>query len=73
MINLLKGLKQKYLIIISLAIISCSGPKIKSYKQDKTGVDIDLSEGTLGIYPLADNAVRIKFIKDNSCLRHTRT
>lgn len=64
MINLLKGLKQKYIIIISLAIISCSGPELKSYKQDKTGAAINLSEGTLCIYPVADNAVRIKFIKD---------
>ena len=39
------------------------GQDVKSFKQVKNGIDVSLSEGTLSIYPLTDNAVRIKFYK----------
>lgn len=52
------------LIILFLVMVSCSGPEIKSYKRDNEGVSIVMTEGTLGIYPVAENAVRIKFIKE---------
>ena len=37
---------------------------IKSYTQTNKGVFINIDNGTLGIYPLSDNAIRIKFTKN---------
>lgn len=36
----------------------------KSYTQTKDGIFIDIDKGTLGIYPVSDDAIRIKFSKD---------
>jgi alpha-D-xyloside xylohydrolase len=44
--------------------IFCQEPSVKSYEQTKEGVIVNTKDGTLGIYPIADNAVRIKYIKD---------
>ncbi|WP_372776169.1 TIM-barrel domain-containing protein [Mangrovibacterium sp.] len=57
-------MKLVYLFVICLFIASCQEPAIKSYKQTKEGIVVNTEDGTLGIYPLADNAVRIKFLKD---------
>ena len=53
-----------YLLIIGLIIVSCTNNNVLNYKQMNNGVTVTLSDGTLGIYPIADNAVRIKFLKD---------
>ncbi|MBN1951550.1 MAG: DUF5110 domain-containing protein [Bacteroidales bacterium] len=42
-----------------LSYIGCQAQK--NYEQLPCGVKVQLNEGTLGIYPIADNAVRIKF------------
>jgi alpha-D-xyloside xylohydrolase len=54
-------MKFKYFILISLFPALCMGQAVKSYKQTKQGVNVTLSDGTLGIYPLSDNAAQIKF------------
>jgi alpha-D-xyloside xylohydrolase len=37
------------------------GQIFSSYKKTKQGVECSLPDGTLGIYPLSDNAVRVRF------------
>jgi alpha-D-xyloside xylohydrolase len=54
----------RYLFIISLFPFICKGQVVKNYQQANDGITITLSDGTLGIYPLSENAVRIKFYKD---------
>ena len=53
-------------VIYSLALclfpLLCEG-QVTNFIQTKEGVIIALNDGTLGIYPIADNAVRIKFFK----------
>ena len=41
--------------------IVCQGQVVKSYNQSSNGVNLILSDGTLSLSPLAENAVRIKF------------
>jgi alpha-D-xyloside xylohydrolase len=57
------NMKKLQIISISLllAIIGCQ-PKVK-HEHVSNGVNISLPEGTLSIYPISDNAVRIKFYK----------
>jgi alpha-D-xyloside xylohydrolase len=54
--------------ILSLMIILvpsfCLGQAIRGYEQLTDRVNVALAEGTLSIYPLTDNAVRIKFLKN---------
>ena len=57
-------MKLIYLFITCLFIASCQEHVVKSYKQIKEGVIVETRDGMLGIYPVADNAVRIKFLKD---------
>ncbi len=57
-------MKILYFLIIGLIVASCTQNNVVSYKQDKNGVIVSTTDGTLGIYPVADNAVRIKFVKD---------
>ena len=54
----------RYLFIIILFPAFCQGQVFKSYKQTMESISINLSDGILGIYPIADNAVRIKFYKE---------
>ena len=54
-------MKLKLLLIFSLFPFFCQGQVVKSYKQLSDRVNVTLSDGTLSIAPLADNAVRIKF------------
>jgi len=49
---------------MSFSPILCKGQAIKSYEQKKDQVIVVLTEGTLSICPVTDNAVRIKFYKD---------
>ena len=42
----------------------CQGQVFKGFAKLKDQVNISLTEGTLGIHPLTENAVRIKFYKE---------
>ncbi len=57
-------MKFPYLIALVLLISSCSSMVIQHHISDKDGVKVFLKDGTLGIYPISDNAMRIKFMKD---------
>jgi alpha-D-xyloside xylohydrolase len=50
------------LIVVFLIFTGCT--KEFNYRQVSKGINIDLPEGTLGIYPASDNAVRIKLFKE---------
>jgi alpha-D-xyloside xylohydrolase len=52
-----------YLIIILFPLL-CQSQVVKNFKQTSDRVNITLSEGTLSIYPLTENTVRIKFYKE---------
>ena len=57
-------MKLFYLFLISLFLFSCQQQQVQSFQKDKNGVIVYTLEGTLGIYPIAENAVRIKYMKD---------
>lgn len=57
-------MKLKYLSIVCLFPLLCHGQAVKSFKQLPDRVNITLSDGTLSISPLTENAVRIKFYKE---------
>lgn len=57
-------MKLKYLSIVCLFPLLCHGQVVKSFKQLPDRVNITLSNGTLSISPLTENAVRIKFYKE---------
>jgi len=59
-------MKQIYFLIISLLPFLCSGQIVKNFSQTKDGVNITLQSGTLGIYPVSGNALRVKFYIDNA-------
>jgi len=54
-------MKFKFLLAICLFPVLCSGQAVKSYKKVPNGIQVTLQDGTLGIYPLSENASRIKF------------
>ncbi|HLP04403.1 MAG TPA: TIM-barrel domain-containing protein [Paludibacter sp.] len=54
-------MKLKFILIISLFPALCIAQVVKSYKQSSAGINVALSNGTLGIYPLTGNSMRIKF------------
>ncbi len=56
-------MKLKFLLIVGLFPFLSHGQVVKGYKQLSDRVNITLSDGTLSISPLADNAVRMKFDK----------
>ncbi|MFA6580241.1 MAG: TIM-barrel domain-containing protein [Paludibacter sp.] len=56
-------MKLNSLLIICLFPLFCQGQVVKSFKQLPDKVNVILSNGTLSISPLTDNAVRIKFYK----------
>ncbi len=56
-------MKLKHALIISFFPFLCQGQVVKSFKQLSDKVNVTLSDGTLTIAPLSDNAVRIKFYK----------
>ena len=58
-------MKLKHLIIIVLFPNLCHCQDVIGYEQKINQVNVILSEGILSIYPLTENAVRIKFSKDN--------
>ena len=57
-------MKLIFFAIISVIPVLSQGQDVKDFKQVKDRIDVTLSEGTLSICPLTDNAVRIKFFKD---------
>jgi len=57
-------MKLRYFLLISLFPAFCQGQVVKSFKQLSDRVNIALSEGTLSISPISDNAVRIKFYNE---------
>jgi len=57
-------MKLKFLLIVSLFPLFCQGQAVKGYNQLSDRVIITLSDGTLSISPLTENAVRIKFYKE---------
>jgi alpha-D-xyloside xylohydrolase len=58
-------MKFSYLFLPYLLPILCQGQVFQSYHQTKEGVHVASSDGTIGIYPMSDNAVRIKFYKND--------
>jgi alpha-D-xyloside xylohydrolase len=56
-------MKLKYAFIVCLFPLLCQGQVVENFKELSDRVNIALSNGTLTISPLADNAVRIKFYK----------
>ena len=58
-------MKFRYLFLASLIAILCQGQVVKNYNQSTNSVNINLEEGTLTIVPITDNAVRIKFYKND--------
>ena len=56
-------MKLRYLLAICLFPVLCFGQTVKNIELVENGVNIILSEGTLNISPIADNAMRIKFYK----------
>ncbi|MGQ1891660.1 TIM-barrel domain-containing protein [Thermophagus sp. OGC60D27] len=50
------------LFIVLLVFTGCK--KELNYKEIPKGINIELADGTLGIYPVTDNAVRIKLFKE---------
>ncbi|MDP4208850.1 MAG: glycoside hydrolase family 31 protein [Bacteroidota bacterium] len=57
-------MKLKFFLIVSLFPLLCHGQVVKDFKQLPDRVNITLSNGTLSISPLTENAVRIKFYKE---------
>ncbi|MBN1132375.1 MAG: DUF4968 domain-containing protein, partial [Bacteroidales bacterium] len=53
-----------YVFIVFLILDSCQDLAVKDFLTTKEGVIVNTKDGTLGIYPIANNAVRIKYFKD---------
>jgi alpha-D-xyloside xylohydrolase len=56
-------MKLQYVLLISVFPLLCQGQAVKNVKQPKESVNVAMLEGTIHIYPLSDNAVRVKFNK----------
>jgi alpha-D-xyloside xylohydrolase len=56
-------MKLKHVFILSFFPLLCQGQGVKSFRQLSDKVNVTLSDGTLSIAPVTDNAVRIKFYK----------
>ena len=53
-----------YLLTFCFLLTYSQEMPIKSYTQTNEGVFINIDNGTLGIYPISDDAIRIKFSKN---------
>ena len=58
-------MKFKLFLAVILSPLLCQGQVVKSIKQLHNRVNVTLSDGTLSISPLTENAIRIKFYKEN--------
>lgn len=58
-------MNRKYLIFLIFIVLSafCAGQTMKSYKQSAEEINIKFTDGTLSIFPMTDNAVRIRFFR----------
>jgi alpha-D-xyloside xylohydrolase len=56
-------MKLIFILLITVLSAICQGQVVKGYKQITGRVIVTLTEGTLSICPLIDDAVRIKFFK----------
>jgi len=56
-------MRHTFFFIIILFPALCQGQVVKGFKQVTDRVDVTISEGTLSIYPITENAVRIRFSK----------
>ena len=56
-------MKIKDLLFACLFPLLCQGQVVKSYEQSTNGANVILSNGTLNISSIAENAVRIKFYR----------
>ena len=54
----------KFTLFVSLFPLLCLSQVVENYKQLGNEVNINLTEGTLNISSMADNAVRIKFYQE---------
>ncbi len=57
-------MKFNYFLAFVLLISTCSSIAAQRHVTDEKGVKVFLKDGTLGIYPISNNAMRIKFMKD---------
>lgn len=58
-------MKPKLFLLISLFPLFCQAQVVKGFKRLSNKVNVTLSDGTLSISPLTENAVRIKFYKES--------
>ena len=58
-------MKLKLFLLISLFPLLCEAQVVKGFKRLSNKVNITLSNGTLSISPLSENAVRVKFYKES--------
>jgi alpha-D-xyloside xylohydrolase len=63
---MMKHIRLGFLLMVGLLPFVCQGQVVKGVKRLSDRVDVTLSDGTLRINPIADNAVRIKFFKEAS-------
>ena len=56
-------MKLKYLLFVCLLPYLCHGQVVKNFEKLNNGINVNLTNGTLNIFPLTDNAVRIRFYK----------
>lgn len=54
----------KFFLFIILFSVLCIAQDVKDFKEITNGLEVNLKEGTIRIYPLTDDAVRIRFYKD---------
>lgn len=53
----------RLLLLLYLLPAICVGQAVKSYKQTTDGITVSMTDGTLGIYSMSEDAIRIKFFK----------
>lgn len=63
-------MNRKYLILLFLFFLSaiCEGHPVKSFQQSVDGITVFTLDGTLGIYPVSENAVRVRFYRNADAL-----
>lgn len=57
-------MKIKYLLLISLFPVLCAGQVVKDFEHLSDGIKLTTKDGTLSIFPLTEDALRIRFYKD---------
>jgi alpha-D-xyloside xylohydrolase len=57
-------MKVYLLMVISLYSIVCQGQVVQKINKVENGVELLTTDGTLAIYPLSDNAIRVKLLKN---------